>query len=91
MLIECTGIQRDKVYIYKKYLCALEKGINSSMFKQYQTVQRVKERRGVTLLWKVDLEKHTVTVESIIEVSFYKLHSGRFSLAGYRHIGQVAS
>jgi hypothetical protein len=27
------------------------------MFEQYQIVQRVKERRGATLLWQVDLEE----------------------------------
>lgn len=66
----------------------MEEGANSSMFRQYQIVQRVKERRGATLFWQVDLEKRIAKVESIIEVSFYKLQSGGFSLAGYRRIDQ---
>jgi hypothetical protein len=88
VLIENTGMQRDKVYIYKKYLSALEEGTNSSMFEQYQVIKRVKERGGITLPWKIDLEKRTAKVESVMEVSFYKLHSGGFSLAGYRRIDQ---
>lgn len=86
ILIETTGLQRDKIYVYKKYLSALEEGTHPGMLEQFQAIQNVKERGGLTLSWQVDLENRTAKIESIIEVNFSKLHSGGFSFSGYRRL-----
>jgi Fic family protein len=86
ILIETTGLQRYKIYVYKKYLSALEEGTNTSMFEQSQIIQRVEKRGGIKFPWKVDLRGHVARIEGIIEISFYVLGQKEFSIANYRRI-----
>ena len=53
-----------------------------------QIIQNVKKRGGASLPWQIDLQKGTAKLETI-EVSFYKLHNGGFSLASYRRTDQL--